>query len=578
MSGGVLRIDRMTATLRGDAGPGRSAERVEALHRRIAHVELERVWREADVPAGHWCLRRVDVRLAVAGPVSDTELATQWARTVADAIRSAVAGHDPEVVHYRTLLDALADAVASEALGRWERAWAWRQLGVAADPGPGPRSIPALLERHPELALAALVAAMQRCGVPALDRALGSAGWIAVADCVWRAAGGSTLPAPLGADEAPGRRPGPTSEPPGGSAGAEGSGLTRCLTASRLSPTAATRWAWSVLVAVEFDPLLPRRSDGLARLAAARHELDGRLGPMTEPRPSAGRSRAAEAIRGPAQDSGPAGSGSVPDEPAPGWRPLGDSRGRAFVEPGPAGSGEGADPGVPVSGALAPAPASGALAPAPAVGLAPAPRGGRAAGRDSVLVPAADGGSADEPDYDIAAEPDRVTWVWTGYAGLPFLLATAEPAGVPDRLAAAPALSGRPLAWCLHVLGRLICDVGPDDAGLLALVGRHWDAWPEVRAAAPATPAEERELAGIAGDWARVTARLLKPGQEPSGPRAAELVGRMVRRPGSVLTRPGWIEVRLPAEQVDLQVRRAGLDLDPGWVHWLGAVVRYRYA
>ena len=51
----------------------------------------------------------------------------------------------------------------------------------------------------------------------------------------------------------------------------------------------------------------------------------------------------------------------------------------------------------------------------------------------------------------------------------------------------------------------------------------------------------------------------------------------MVRRPGSVLARPGWIEVRLPAEQVDLQVRRAGLDLDPGWVPWLGAVVRYRY-
>ena len=167
--------------------------------------------------------------------------------------------------------------------------------------------------------------------------------------------------------------------------------------------------------------------------------------------------------------------------------------------------------------------------------------------------------------------------MWTGYAGLPFLLATAKPAGVPDRLATAPALSGRPLAWCLHVLGRLICDVRPDDAGLLALAASHWDAWPQVVAAAPAAPAEERELAGIAADWARATARLLGPDQEPPGPRAAELVGRMVRRPGSVLARPGWIEVRLPAEQVDLQVRRAGLDLDPGWVPWLGAVVRYRY-
>ena len=575
MSGGVLRIDRMTATLRGDARPGTaSAERVAALHRRIAQVELERAWREADLPAGHWCLRRVNVRLAMADPVSDTELAGRWARGVADAIRSAVAGHDPEVVHYRTLLDALADAVAGEALGRREHAWAWRQLGVAADPGAGPASIPALLERHPELALAALVAAMQRCGVPALDRALGSAGWTAVADYVWRAAGGTPADL-LGADDVPGPCPDPASEPLGGSAGAGGSGLTRCLAASRLSPGAATRLAWSVLVAVELDPLLPRRPDGLARLAAVRHELDGELGQETEPRPTASRRRAGEAIRGPAQDSVSAGSSSVPDESSPGSRPPGDSRGPGSAEPDPAGFSEAADPGASASGALAPAPPSGAPTPAPAPG-APAPRAGRAE-RGSTLAPAADGGPADEPDHDIAAEPDRDAWVWTGYAGLPFLLATAKPAGVPDRLAAAPALSGRPLAWCLHVLGRLICDVRPDDAGLLALAASHWDAWPQVVAAAPATPAEEQELAGIAADWAQVTARLLGPDQEPPGPQAAELVGRMVRRPGSVLARPGWIEVRLPAEQVDLQVRRAGLDLDPGWVPWLGAVVRYRY-
>jgi hypothetical protein len=211
------------------------------------------------------------------------------------------------------------------------------------------------------------------------------------------------------------------------------------------------------------------------------------------------------------------------------------------------------------------------------VSFVPTPHADRVGERGSVLDPAADGDPADEPDHDIAAEPDQGGWVWTGYAGLPFLLATAEPTGVPDRLAAAPALSGRPLAWCLHVLGRLICDVEPDDAGLLALAASHWDAWPEVRAAAPTAPAEERELAGIAADWVRVTAWLLEPGQGPPGPRAAELVGQMVRRPGSVLARPGWIEVRLPAEQVDLQVRRAGLDLDPGWVPWLGAVVRYRY-
>jgi hypothetical protein len=41
---------------------------------------------------------------------------------------------------------------------------------------------------------------------------------------------------------------------------------------------------------------------------------------------------------------------------------------------------------------------------------------------------------------------------------------------------------------------------------------------------------------------------------------------------------PGWLEVRLPLATVDLTIRRAGLDIDPGWLPWLGAVVRYVYA
>ena len=45
-----------------------------------------------------------------------------------------------------------------------------------------------------------------------------------------------------------------------------------------------------------------------------------------------------------------------------------------------------------------------------------------------------------------------------------------------------------------------------------------------------------------------------------------------------MLAEPGWIEVHLPLDAVDLVVRRAGLDADPGWVGWLGTVVRFVYA
>jgi hypothetical protein len=35
--------------------------------------------------------------------------------------------------------------------------------------------------------------------------------------------------------------------------------------------------------------------------------------------------------------------------------------------------------------------------------------------------------------------------------------------------------------------------------------------------------------------------------------------------------------IRLPMERVDLDVRRAGLDRDPGWVPWLGRCVRFEF-
>ena len=49
------------------------------------------------------------------------------------------------------------------------------------------------------------------------------------------------------------------------------------------------------------------------------------------------------------------------------------------------------------------------------------------------------------------------------------------------------------------------------------------------------------------------------------------------RRVAEIVVDPGWIEVRLQLEEVDVDLRRAGLDLDPGWLPWLGAVVRFVY-
>lgn len=51
----------------------------------------------------------------------------------------------------------------------------------------------------------------------------------------------------------------------------------------------------------------------------------------------------------------------------------------------------------------------------------------------------------------------------------------------------------------------------------------------------------------------------------------------LVRRPGWIASTPTHIDLFFDHRQVDLRVRRAGLDLDPGWLPWLGRVVQFHY-
>jgi hypothetical protein len=51
----------------------------------------------------------------------------------------------------------------------------------------------------------------------------------------------------------------------------------------------------------------------------------------------------------------------------------------------------------------------------------------------------------------------------------------------------------------------------------------------------------------------------------------------VVRRWGWVSWSKTHVEVWMPLNDIDLRIRRAGLDLDPGWVPWLGRVLRFYY-
>ncbi|MEC5385351.1 hypothetical protein VVD49_06425 [Uliginosibacterium sp. H3] len=51
----------------------------------------------------------------------------------------------------------------------------------------------------------------------------------------------------------------------------------------------------------------------------------------------------------------------------------------------------------------------------------------------------------------------------------------------------------------------------------------------------------------------------------------------LVLRPGRVGSTPTHIDIYFSVNAIDMRVRRAGLDIDPGWLSWLGKVVSYHY-
>ena len=51
----------------------------------------------------------------------------------------------------------------------------------------------------------------------------------------------------------------------------------------------------------------------------------------------------------------------------------------------------------------------------------------------------------------------------------------------------------------------------------------------------------------------------------------------LIRRTGRIGITRTHVDLFLLANSVDIRIRRAGLDIDPGWLPWLGRVVSFHY-
>jgi hypothetical protein len=158
-------------------------------------------------------------------------------------------------------------------------------------------------------------------------------------------------------------------------------------------------------------------------------------------------------------------------------------------------------------------------------------------------------------------------------AGLLFLLHVVAELDLAERLRTSVAFAGRAGRWWFHRLGLELAGIEPDDPAALAFTGLSpTDRPPSADAPAPT----QRELRAVRRFAVEVRAALAdRLGPAAGAPRT--LAGRVVARRGRIVADPGWIELQLALAEVDLDVRRAGLDLDPGFVPWLGCVVRFRY-
>jgi hypothetical protein len=134
-----------------------------------------------------------------------------------------------------------------------------------------------------------------------------------------------------------------------------------------------------------------------------------------------------------------------------------------------------------------------------------------------------------------------------------------------ERLGIAPALAAQP--WLLssnagfHLLERLADRVALSRDDVIRRALRTGRDGGEIDAAAAAAWIRR---------WRTRVARSCRR-------RAGLGLGALIRRDGRVTTTRTHIDVVFRLADSDLRIRRAGLDVDPGWVPWLGRVVRFHY-
>ena len=181
------------------------------------------------------------------------------------------------------------------------------------------------------------------------------------------------------------------------------------------------------------------------------------------------------------------------------------------------------------------------------------------------------GGEPPHPDGEPLPPEDPAPSIGlTDHAGLQLLLPLLEPSGALAMLEDESVWPAAHWPFGLHRLATTLLPLAADDAAALAFCGRRPRdpvPFPHQR-----LDAMQHVALGQARDLLHdALARRLPEWRGPG------LIERVARRRGRIVADPGWFEVRYALRDVSIDIRRAALDLDPGFIAWLGIVLRVVY-
>jgi hypothetical protein len=536
----AVTIETLHSRYRLPASAAAQKARLDRVLGEVMNDYLELALARAGVPSdGEVCIRCVQSRARVRLSDPDSTLGARLGLAVAEAVREAATKHGFDVVAYRSRHHALLDLVAAAAAGELSRAWAWRQIGLWHAAGNIDRAQAVgeamqALRSQPRAAASVLAAlASSRSQDSALAALAGRAGidqWLPLARAVLGAATSSaTAQAVLESIDEP---------------AAPNIVSRRChMIAARIAERSAI--ARASLSLARGTVTAPPVATALAVLAIAEVEpaaLCEGSGPLRALIMAVAGAFRAPSIAQTVVSSHQAHHAAT----APGTR---------TVE------------------------ARGAISADGSAGMADAARR-----RELATVRA----SADDRRAGIQETPsvpgpspipDTLALATTAAGGLLFFVKLVDRLGLAAKLE--ERLPERALRVVLHQLAMMIAELEPDDPAALAFAGLGPDAVPPSRSDEPLSEAESRVIENTARDplIAAVRQRLARTPNADDllalGDR--ELTTFLCSRPAEIAADPGWIDVRFSLDDVSTDIRRAGLDLDPGWVPWLGVVMRFIY-